>query len=113
MEPRPACSAGDKLYLTACITPLAADYNSATGDADPPLHVNSRDTSRTIPVPTTPVPGLSQHRAVMKYIESVTGAGGAIVLTSKHSNIKLDKSTTYVLRRASCNLQSKSPAVPS
>jgi hypothetical protein len=87
-----------KLYLTAWYYPLvAADYNSATGDADPPLHVNSRDTSRTIPVPTTPVPGLSQHRAVMKYIESVTGAGGAIVLTSKHSNIKLDKSTTYVL----------------
>jgi hypothetical protein len=33
----------------------------------------------------------------MKKIESATGSDGTVILTSTHSNIKLDKSTTYVL----------------
>ena len=33
----------------------------------------------------------------MKKIDSVNDSEGAIILTSTHSNIKLDKSTTYVL----------------
>jgi hypothetical protein len=33
----------------------------------------------------------------MKKMESVSDSAGAVILTSTHSNIKLDKSTTYVL----------------
>ena len=40
---------------------------------------------------------VSTSRVEMKDIESVRGADGIIELTSTHSNIKLDKTTTYVL----------------
>jgi hypothetical protein len=33
----------------------------------------------------------------MKHVESVINADGSVTLTSMHSNIKLDKLTTYVL----------------
>jgi hypothetical protein len=39
----------------------------------------------------------SQHRVVMKNVESTRNSDGEVTLTSKHSNIKLDKATTYVL----------------
>lgn len=38
----------------------------------------------------------SQHRALMKDVESARNSDGAITLTSKHSNLKLDKQTIYV-----------------
>jgi len=34
---------------------------------------------------------------LMKNVESTRSSEGAVILTSQHSNIKLDKSTTYVL----------------
>jgi hypothetical protein len=39
----------------------------------------------------------STHRVLMKDVESLSSNDGAISLTSKRSNIKLDKLTTYVL----------------
>jgi len=36
------------------------------------------------------------HRVPMKDVESTRARNGAVALTSRHSNIKLDKSTTYV-----------------
>lgn len=48
-------------------------------------------------VPDTPASATSTHRLQMKNVESEVGADGAITLTSHHSNIKLNKFTTYVL----------------
>ncbi len=48
---------------------------------------------------------ISPHRVLMKNVESTITTDGAVVLTSTHANIRLDKATTYVfaasdLRRA-------------
>lgn len=57
-----------------------------------------RDTDKgTSPAPPTPASSISQHRVVMKDVESTRNSDGAVTLTSKHSNIRLDKTTTYVL----------------
>jgi hypothetical protein len=47
--------------------------------------------------PTLPASSISKHRVLMKNIESTRDRDGAVALTSKRSNIKLDKVTTYVL----------------
>ena len=44
-----------------------------------------------------PSSNISKHRVLMKNVEFATAGDGAIVLTSSHSNIKLDKLTAYVL----------------
>jgi hypothetical protein len=44
-----------------------------------------------------PAPGISQYRVLMKNVESTRNRDGAVTLTSSHSNLKLDKGTTYVL----------------
>jgi hypothetical protein len=49
---------------------------------------SSPDTSNSI---------TSNHRVKMKNVETDRAADGTITLASHHSNIKLDKSTTYVL----------------
>ncbi len=46
--------------------------------------------------PTSPPPDTSPRRTAMKDVESTRDSGGAVVLSSTHSNIKLDKMTTYV-----------------
>jgi hypothetical protein len=50
--------------------------------------------------PTLPAPSLSQHRALLKNVESTRNSDGVVILTSEHSNLKLDKGTTYVLAAA-------------
>jgi hypothetical protein len=55
-----------------------------------------RDSNQGSAVPDTPVPVTSNHRVAMKNVESSVGSDGAIALASKHSNLKLDKLTTYV-----------------
>jgi hypothetical protein len=57
------------------------------GDSDP----------RSNTVPDTAASVTSNHRVVMKNVESARNSDGAIAITSSHSNIKLDKLTTYVL----------------
>jgi hypothetical protein len=47
-------------------------------------------------LPPPPVPE-STSRVAMKDVESVRAADGTIALTSTRTNIKLDKTTTYVL----------------
>jgi len=49
------------------------------------------------PVPDTPSSSTSNHPVQMKNVESARTNDGAIVISSHHSNIKLDKLTTYVL----------------
>jgi len=45
----------------------------------------------------SPSSGISNHRVLMKNVDSVINSDGSVTLTSMHSNIKLDKLTTYVL----------------
>ncbi len=56
-----------------------------------------RDTDQGSAVPDTPNPVTSNHRIPMKNVMSSLDADGAITIASKHSNLKLDKFTTYVL----------------
>jgi hypothetical protein len=37
------------------------------------------------------------HRILMKNVECLRSSDGSVILTSAHSNVKIDKSTTYVL----------------
>jgi len=53
--------------------------------------------SRSDTVPDTAASVTSAHRVVMKNVESARNGDGAVTITSSHSNIKLDKLTTYVL----------------
>ncbi len=55
------------------------------------------DSDKDPAAPDTPNSVNAQHRVLMKNVEVEHGSGNAILLTSKHSNIKLDRFTTYVL----------------
>ncbi len=46
--------------------------------------------------PATPASAISKRRVVMKNVQSETSSDGAVVLTSTHGTIKLDRITTYV-----------------
>ncbi len=48
-------------------------------------------------VPDTPDATTSNHRVLMKDVELADGNDGSLGLTSKRTNLKLDKLTTYVL----------------
>jgi hypothetical protein len=47
--------------------------------------------------PPAPASNISKHRSLMKNVESTRNSDGAVSLTSKSFNIKIDKLTTYVL----------------
>ena len=55
------------------------------------------DSKQGTSVPDTPNSTTSNHRVLMKDVQSVSGNDGALALVSKNTNIKLDKLTTYVL----------------
>jgi hypothetical protein len=55
---------------------------------------NPRTSSDTLPPPP---PRVSESRVPIKDVDSARDIDGTIALTSTHSNIKLDKTTTYVL----------------
>jgi hypothetical protein len=93
------------VYLTAWYYPLQmvqdADQQDcrSTGSLgmNCPIGVGSPST-RFPPDALPPPPSrTSQSRVAMKDVESARAADGTIALTSTHSNIKLDKTTTYVL----------------
>lgn len=52
----------------------------------------------------------SQHRVQMKNVQTDRGTDGTIDLVSSHSNIKLDKSMTYVLSSSELLATSAKPA---
>jgi hypothetical protein len=56
-----------------------------------------RDTEKDTGLALPSVSRISQHRVLMKNVESTRHSDGALTLTSKRSNIKIDKLTTYVL----------------
>jgi hypothetical protein len=110
-----------KVYLTAWYYPVAA-MTSQDLSYEPPDAAGSkknwngmgtypdrnnpasqqpfpgRDTG-TDPVSSPPSPSsnISKHRTLMKNVESTRNSDGAVTLTSKSFNIKIDKLTTYVL----------------
>jgi hypothetical protein len=47
--------------------------------------------------PSAPLAVTSDHRVMMKDVESARNSDGSVVITCKRSNIKLDKATSYVL----------------
>src|SRR5580658_2971774 len=55
------------------------------------------DSDKGASVPDTPSAITSNHRVQMKDVESATNNDGVLGIVSQHTNIKLDKLTTYVL----------------
>jgi hypothetical protein len=118
-----------KVYLTSWYYPVAM-MNSQNLSYEPPDAANSpkhwngagaypdpnnpvsqqkfpgHDTNNdTVPQPVSPASNISKHRVLMKNVESLCDKDGAVAIISKQSNIKLDKTTTYVF--ASGDLLSK------
>ena len=74
----------------------AGTYPDSNNPASQPFP--GRDIGRdTSTAPLSPASSISKHRVLMKNLESTRDSDGAVALTSKRSNIKLDKLTTYVL----------------
>src|SRR6267143_980208 len=114
-------SLASKVYLTAWYYPLAetrAQDHSDESTDDASQSWNHRNRTPSFPDPNapasqpfpgcgagtdrsssppSPVSNISKHRALMKNVESTRASDGAVTLTSKSFNIKIDKLTTYVL----------------
>jgi len=67
--------------------PRSTDYKPFPG----------RDSDQGAAAPDTPASVTSNHRVLMKDVESGHNNDGAITIASTHSNLKLDKITTYVV----------------
>lgn len=106
-----------KVYLTAWYFPITlGSPNDLSSDASKGIHgevgiqktVTHQSGQSSSPFPSgppddgpdaPPVPGsnVSSHRVVMKGVVSKKAENGTVVITSSRFNIKIDKSTTYVL----------------
>jgi hypothetical protein len=72
-------------------------YGNQNSHQSPPLPGTGNDADSGNRLPSQQS-GISQHRLLMKDVDAVRNSqDGAVALTSTHANIKLDKSTTYVL----------------
>lgn len=103
-------SASIPVYLTAWYYPIQMatdeDHSNDLG-TPPPGRIRNRNPSGPTPFPGSPTPGsdgpsgplskVSENRVVMKDVESTHQGDGVLVLTSSRFNLKLDKTTTYVL----------------
>jgi hypothetical protein len=99
-------SAPINVYLTAWYYPVAMGANQDPAPGLPPIsvphhragwHSTGMDTGTPGAVPPAPGSGTSIQRVLMKNVESTRNSDGAVALTSKRFNIKLDKQITYVL----------------
>ena len=105
-----------KVYLTAWFYPIMqlAPQDNSNEDLPPTSRpmtagMGHRNAVRNYPSPDqnanpappqpspSPAPTTSNHRDQMKGVEAKRQSDGAITLSSQRSNIKLDKTTTYVL----------------
>ncbi|MGA3089862.1 MAG: hypothetical protein ABSD75_14700 [Terriglobales bacterium] len=109
-----------RLYLTPWVYPISLLDKDSSGGPDaretrnwgggpgnippgaPPASQRFPGSGRngdndTIQGQKNPGPDSSNHRVLMKNVESSRTSDGGVTLTSQRSNIKLDKSTTYVL----------------
>jgi len=94
-----------KLYLTGWYYPVRTPNTENQDDSNMGGRLASNRNIGNIPSIPDPLPpitanNLSSTRVVMKNVEHAVDAEGIITLTSTHSNIKLDKSTTYVFAAA-------------
>jgi len=72
--------------------------NPTVDTTDPPNPAQQLSTQQDNGVNVdAPASVTSKGRGLMKYVKSASGADGSVVLVSSHSNIKLNKVTTYVL----------------
>jgi hypothetical protein len=79
-------------------------YASQRSSSAPGYPGSDRDDEKPLHGSPAPASEISKHRVLMKNVESTRNHEGAVTLTSRQSNIKLDKATTYVL--AADDLQS-------
>jgi len=89
-----------KVFLTAWYYPILMGHDAEVNDP------NDRSIMRTqpgdnfpnprMPPDAFPPPRVSESRVAMKDVESTREDDGTIALTSKKTNIKLDRTTTYV-----------------
>jgi hypothetical protein len=117
-------SASLHVYLTAWYYPVRADMgqNLAYEPPDAASSPRNWNGAGTYPDPSNPIaqqrfPGAdpdksansmpdipnliaSNHRVLMKNVESARSSDGTVAITCKRSNIKLDKMTTYELAPA-------------
>jgi hypothetical protein len=103
-------SAVVEVYLTSWYYPLMVSPEELSNDPPPgiggPLGRGGarRNVPSSKPIPTDspsgPTSTVSDHRVVMKDIDSVHLNDGTLAITSSRLNIKLDKATTYVLATA-------------
>lgn len=100
-------SAAIKVFVTAWYYRSAAVTNQDLSSGLQPIHspqhwrgqpnyANS-PTPQAFPGPAASTSDTAKLRVLMKDVESMRSSDGAITLTSKRFNIKLDKQTTYVL----------------
>jgi len=92
---------GQKLAYGPGATP-GKTWNGAGVYPDPKSPINKpfpgRETDgNSNSGPTAPLAVTSDHRVMMKDVKSVRNGDGSVVITCAHSNIKLDKTTSYVL----------------
>jgi len=97
-----------RAYLTAWYYPILISTDLQP-DPAPDIHGDittgrhSRSANSTTPFPDAsgrtdmPTSAVSEHRVLMKEVDSTKLEGGGFVLTSTHLNLKLDRTNTYVL----------------
>lgn len=73
------------------------EYPAQNSHVDRPFPSGGSDSNSS---PDTSSSATSAHRVQMKNVQTDRNADGTIALVSSHSNIKLDRSTTYVLAGA-------------
>jgi hypothetical protein len=70
------------------------DPNNPISQQKFPVGDSSKDAG---PESGSPASNISKHRVLMKNVQSIRNPDGAVVLTDQHSDLKLDRVTTYVL----------------
>lgn len=102
-------SAAVKVYLTSWYYPVTVSTEDLSNDSPPGIggpmgRGGRRSVPSSQPFPTDSPPGptsnVSDHRVVMKDVDSVHLDDGTLAITSLRVNIKLDKATIYVLATA-------------
>ncbi|HTR25102.1 MAG TPA: hypothetical protein VMI10_14070 [Terriglobales bacterium] len=91
-----------RLFLTVWYYPMLMGEDADVKDRDAPTQIMQNPNvlgfpnARTPPDLFPPPSHVSETRVTMKDVESKRGDDGTVTLTSSKSNLKLDKSTTYV-----------------
>jgi hypothetical protein len=88
-----------KVFLTAWYYPLKMATRDTEDCQTTGLNIHCPHSADSTPTGLAGVPqlGISDHRISMKDVESTRENDGTLVISSTHVNIKLDKTTTYVL----------------